>query len=131
MIAKQDRQGVRTAEDIEQKYNLGQDYSSVVKLATDAQAVAERAYNAVIDLSRALQTAFVLVANAFPRADESTYGKLLILQEEDEDRVYICVRYGSGYRWKEFALQNPDLTYLFDVNQNALKSADGMYLATM
>lgn len=131
MIAKQDRQGVRTAEDIEQKYNLGQDYSSVVKLATDAQAVAGRAYNAVIDLSRALQTAFVLVSNAFPRADESTYGKLLILQEEDEDRAYICVRHGSGYRWKEIALQIPDLTYLLDANQNVLKSADGMYLATM
>lgn len=131
MTPKQDRQGVRTAEDIEQKYNLGQDYSSVVKLATDAQAVAERAYNAVIDLSRALQNAFVLVATSFPSANADTYGKFLLLQGESDDRVYICTRYGDGYRWREVSLILNEVSYLVDANMSRIKTADGMYLAIM
>lgn len=37
---KQDRQGVRTAADIERKYDLGQDFSQIEKLATSANSTA-------------------------------------------------------------------------------------------
>ena len=43
---KHDRQGVRTPADIERKYDLGQDFTEVVKIASDAQRAAERAINA-------------------------------------------------------------------------------------
>lgn len=51
MIAKQDRQGVRKASDIEQKYNLDLDFNAVEKIAANAQAAASNAqaiaYNAM------------------------------------------------------------------------------------
>ena len=50
MIPKQDRQGVRTAAHIEQKYDLNQDYSKIAKIATDAQKAAEKANNGVSEV---------------------------------------------------------------------------------
>ena len=43
MIPKQDRQGVRTARDIEQKYDLNKDFSSIEKLASNANRTAQNA----------------------------------------------------------------------------------------
>lgn len=43
MIPKQDRQGVRKAMDIEQKYDLNTDFSEIEKIATDAKATASAA----------------------------------------------------------------------------------------
>lgn len=40
MIPKQDRQGVRTARDIEQKYDLNTDFSSIEQLASNANKAA-------------------------------------------------------------------------------------------
>ena len=45
MIPKQDRQGVRQAKEIEQKYDLDKDYNELVKLAADAQRAATNAQN--------------------------------------------------------------------------------------
>ncbi|MBQ5655920.1 MAG: hypothetical protein IIV14_00615 [Bacteroidaceae bacterium] len=45
--AKHDRQGVRKASDIEQKYNLGADLSDVIKIAADAQKVAQKANDTI------------------------------------------------------------------------------------
>ena len=42
-MSKQDRQGVRTPADIERKYDLGKDYSSIEKLATNANNTAASA----------------------------------------------------------------------------------------
>lgn len=50
VIPKQDRQGVRTAAHIEQKYDLNQDYSKIAKIATDAQKAAEKANNGVSEV---------------------------------------------------------------------------------
>lgn len=49
MTPKQDRQGVRKASDIEQKYNLNQDFSEIEKLANDAQRAAAQASSASQD----------------------------------------------------------------------------------
>ena len=49
MTPKQDRQGVRKASDIEQKYNLNQDFSEIEKLANDAQRAAAQASDASQD----------------------------------------------------------------------------------
>lgn len=43
MIPKQDRQGVRKATDIEQKYDLNLDYAGIEKMAANAQRAAEQA----------------------------------------------------------------------------------------
>ena len=53
-INKQDRQGVRKASDIERKYDLGQDYSKIIKVASDAQKTAERASGLASDASTAV-----------------------------------------------------------------------------
>ena len=58
MSAKQDRQGVRTAKDLEQKYNFGQSFSEVqksIKVATNtaeqAEKVARKAESEILQLS--------------------------------------------------------------------------------
>ena len=43
MSAKQDRQGVRKASDIERKYNLDRDYTEIINVANNAQRVATTA----------------------------------------------------------------------------------------
>ena len=57
---KQDRQGVRKASDIEQKYKLNNDFSAIEKLATEAQRTAAlanaRANNAAADANKATQS---------------------------------------------------------------------------
>lgn len=59
MIPKQDRQGVRKATDIEQKYDLGKDVSEIEKIAIEAQKTAAtanaKANNAVSAASEATQ----------------------------------------------------------------------------
>lgn len=42
-MSKQDRQGVRTATDLEQKYNFGKSFAEIMGIATDAQKLAEEA----------------------------------------------------------------------------------------
>lgn len=42
-MSKQDRQGVRTATDLEQKYNFGQSFAEVMGIARDAQTAANKA----------------------------------------------------------------------------------------
>ena len=42
-MSKQDRQGVRTASDIEQKYNFGKSFAEVMGIARDAQTTANKA----------------------------------------------------------------------------------------
>ena len=46
MIPKQDRQGVRQAKDIEQKYDLNKDFSAIEKLAANANKTAQSAQSA-------------------------------------------------------------------------------------
>ena len=61
MIPKQDRQGVRKATDIEQKYELGADLSKIEQLANEAQRTASlantKANSAVSTAGEAKQTA--------------------------------------------------------------------------
>ena len=53
-MSKQDRQGVRTAADIERKYNFGKSFSEIMGVATDAQEMAQEASNAVGNLDSKL-----------------------------------------------------------------------------
>jgi hypothetical protein len=46
-MSKQDRQGVRTPADIERKYDLGADLTQVVKIAADAQKIAQKANDTI------------------------------------------------------------------------------------
>lgn len=49
-MSKQDRQGVRTATGLEQKYNFGKSFTEIRNIATDAQEVAHYAAESVIGL---------------------------------------------------------------------------------
>ena len=61
MIPKQDRQGVRQAKEIEQKYNLNNDYTEIKNIAVNAQRAASNAQsvsnNAATDAAIAKATA--------------------------------------------------------------------------
>ncbi len=46
-MSKQDRQGVRTARDIEQKYNFGKTFQEVFGVANEAKEVAEKSAEAI------------------------------------------------------------------------------------
>lgn len=51
MSAKQDRQGVRTAVDLERKYKFGERFAEVMGIATDAQKAAEEAKDQTANLT--------------------------------------------------------------------------------
>ena len=53
-MSKQDRQGVRTATDLERKYGFGQSFAEIYDLANDARSAAEAAQGAVSDLDSTL-----------------------------------------------------------------------------
>lgn len=53
-MSKQDRQGVRTATDLERKYGFGQSFAEVFDLANDAKNTAEEAKNAANNLDNSL-----------------------------------------------------------------------------
>ncbi len=53
-MSKQDRQGVRTASDLERKYRFGQTFAEVLGIANDAQDLANEAKDAVNNLDASL-----------------------------------------------------------------------------
>lgn len=53
-MSKQDRQGVRTASDLEQKYAFGKSFAEFMGIVTDAQTEAKNASSAVDDLNKSL-----------------------------------------------------------------------------
>ena len=53
-MSKQDRQGARTAADLERKYGFGQSFAEVYGLIDDVQQTAEEAKNAAADLDESL-----------------------------------------------------------------------------
>lgn len=127
MSAKQDRQGVRTPADVERKYDLGRVRSDAINIARSAQREAEAAIAAVNELASQMSNSIISIVDALPSANEALRGKMLILHEKTEDRLFICVRYNGGYIWRKFAFM--DMVYLVDMNGTMLKTADGMYLA--
>lgn len=55
-MSKQDRQGVRTASDLEQKYYLGKTFAKVMGIAEDAQEAAEKAEESIGKLDQTLDS---------------------------------------------------------------------------
>lgn len=53
-MSKQDRQGARTASDLERKYNFGETFAEVMGLADDAKRAAEEAKNAADNANNAV-----------------------------------------------------------------------------
>ena len=127
MSAKQDRQGVRTPADVERKYDLGRINSDAINIARNAQREAEAAIATVNELASKMSNAVISIVDTLPSANEELRGKMLILHDKAEDRLFICVRYNGGYIWRKFTFS--DVVYLVDVNGSNLKAANGMYLA--
>ena len=68
MSSKQDRQGARTASDLERKYNFGETFAEFMGLADDAKRAAEEAKNAADNANGAVgsldqETIFNLLTN--------------------------------------------------------------------
>ena len=80
-MSKQDRQGVRTATDLERKYNFGRTFADVYGLISDAQKAAEEASKAVGELDH--EKIFNLLTN---------YGEVQGIYREGDD-VFINASY--------------------------------------
>lgn len=85
MSLKQDRQGVRSATDLEQKYNFGKSFAEVMGLATDARDTANAAKGAIDNLDNDLDSDEI-----FNRLTEN--GALQGLYKEDGN-IYINASY--------------------------------------
>ena len=81
-MSKQDRQGVRTAADLERKYNWGQTFAEVYGLVADAQKAAADALLAVEGLdSEAI----------FNRLTD--YGRIQGIYRDGDDNIYVNASY--------------------------------------
>ena len=85
-MSKQDRQGARTAADIERKYNFGQTFAEVYGLVSDAQKAAETAINAVDGLDQRLDHEEI-----FNRLTK--YGTVQGIYRGEDDDIYINASY--------------------------------------
>lgn len=86
-MSRQDRQGVRTATDIERKYNFGQTFADVYGLISDTQKAVEEANKAVDSLTP---------DEIFNRL--TNYGKEQGIYRGADDHIYINASYiKSGY----------------------------------
>lgn len=81
-MSKQDRQGVRTATDLEQKYSFGKSFAEVMGIANDARDKAEEASNSVSGLDESLTAEEV-----FNRLTNN--GKSQGLYRDDKGDLYI------------------------------------------
>ena len=82
MSSKQDRQGVRTAADLERKYNWGQTFAEVYGLISNAQQAAAEAQNAVECLDS--EAIFNRLTN---------YGTVQGIYRDGDDNIYVNADY--------------------------------------
>jgi hypothetical protein len=126
-MSKQDRQGARTASDLERKYNFGKNFEEVMGVATNAHDSAEKAYSLAQAANESIfnldqQTIFNLLTN-----DGKAEGVYLL-----DGNLYINASYiGTGqlasknfldnnltlirYSYKELEAT----TYYFRLNENS------------
>lgn len=72
-MSKQDRQGVRTAADLERKYGFGQSFAEVYGLANDAQQTANEAKDAVSNFDESLTSEEILLRLTGGGRDQGVY----------------------------------------------------------
>ena len=86
MIPKQDRQGVRQAREIEQKYDLNKDFSEIQQMAANAQRAAEHARNISVSAEKTAREAEAIAAEAKVSAGDAkkyTDDQLKLLWENE------------------------------------------------
>ena len=91
MIPKQDRQGVRQARDIEQKYDMNKDFSEIQQMAANAQRSAENARNISVVAERTAREAQAIADEAkVSAADAKRYtdDQLKILWENESTTAF-------------------------------------------
>lgn len=77
-MSKQDRQGARTATDLERRYNFGKKFSEILGVANDASESAQEASRAIKELDQ--ETIFNLLTNN---------GEVQGIYRDEEGNVYI------------------------------------------
>lgn len=85
-MSKQDRQGVRTAADIERKYNFGKSFAEVMGIAKDAQETAEEAVSSSDKLDKSLTAEEI-----YNRLTNN--GTLQGLYRDDDGELYVNAEY--------------------------------------
>lgn len=81
-MSKQDRQGARTATDIERKYNFGKSFSEVMGVAEEARRIAQEAASEQVNLTS--EEIFNLLTNN---------GELQGLYRGDDGQLYVNANY--------------------------------------
>ena len=85
-MSKQDRQGVRTATDLERKYNFGKSFGEVYGLLSDAQRAIEQANEAILGLDSKLDSEEI-----FNRL--TNYGQVQGIYRGNDNEIYINATY--------------------------------------
>jgi hypothetical protein len=85
-MSKQDKQGVRTAAELERKYNIGKSFAEVIGIATDAQQAADEAAAGVDGLDEKLDHTEI-----FNRLTNN--GELQGIYRGDDGEIYINATY--------------------------------------
>lgn len=85
-MSKQDKQGVRTAADLERKYNIGKSFAEVIGIATDAQQAADEAAAGIDGLDEKLDHTEI-----FNRLTNN--GELQGIYRGDDGEIYINATY--------------------------------------
>lgn len=100
-MSKQDRQGVRTPADIERKYDLGQDFSQIEKLAANAQRSAEMAYKTAAEANAAANKVTTDIEDIITRLEAleagGSGGNSPLVVTADNISQYFSVTNGTYY----------------------------------
>ena len=83
-MSKQDRQGVRTASDIERKYNFGKSFAEILGIATDARESVDRLGSELRSEMAEQSTAFIRDTEQIVMSALATYVETSDLEEFKE-----------------------------------------------
>ncbi len=133
MIAKQDRQGVRKASDIEQKYDLGSSENAMA-VAANAQRTATAARDTANSAAATATKAMQMIEDITPGAGGGLAPQMFIYTIEGTSVT--CTRNGVAIEGKQYgAVWVFDLPsygyYIFTYRDGSIENTEGLYVDTV
>lgn len=113
MSSKQDRQGVRTAVDLERKYNFGKTFAEVLGIATDAQKAVGELEQEVLNQMAEQYTAMIRDSTQIVMSALDSY-----VETNDYEEFKQTVE-------SQFVQNANDITLKFKATNETIKNVDG------
>lgn len=113
MSAKQDRHGVRTAVDLERKYNFGKTFAEVLGIATDAQKAVGELEQEVLNQMAEQYTAMIRDSTQIVMSALNSY-----VEKDDYEELERTVQ-------TQFEQNAKDITMQFETVTKNIKNVDG------